>query len=149
MRVSSLLTACVLWAGVVASAYVTSAGIIQQPKEGESRAVAEPASSHTILAISSASVYPNPFNPFSENATIAFSLTLAAEMEITVYDWGGEFVDTVFMGSGVAGVNFVPWGGQTEDGRKLGNGVYLIRVVARNQARTESTVIKVAVWNDG
>ena len=143
MRIPSLLTACVLWAGVGASVYAAGAGITGQPAH-------EPASSHIpILEITDAAVYPNPFNPFSENTTIEFCLTLAAELEITVYDWTGEYVDTVFKGSGVADVNTVLWGGQTEDGRKLGNGVYLIRVVASTQARTESTVLKVAVWNDG
>ena len=141
MRIPFLLSAFLLWAGIAVSAYAAGARTTGQPPP-------EPAGSH-ILEITNASIYPNPFDPFSENATIEFSLTLAAEVEITAYDWAGEYVDTVFKGSGVVGMNTVQWGGQTEDGRKLGNGVYLIRVVASTQARTESTVLRVAVWNDG
>jgi hypothetical protein len=103
----------------------------------------------SILSISNARVYPNPFNPFTQNTVIAFELSEPADLEITAYDWAGEFVDTVFRGSGSVGANSVEWGGQTEDGRKLGNGTYLIRVVARTQARSESVVLKSVVWNDG
>ena len=61
---------------------------------------------------------------------------------------GPDFVDRVFRGPLPAGLNTVDWGGQTEDGRKLGNGVYLLRVIAAVSARQESVVLKLAVWND-
>jgi hypothetical protein len=102
-----------------------------------------------ILAITHSRIYPNPFNPFSRNAVIAFDLSRDAEVEIIAYDWVGEFVDTVYKGSASAGTNRVEWGGQTEDGRKLGNGVYLIRIVACTGARKEAKVLKAVVWNDG
>jgi flagellar hook assembly protein FlgD len=106
-------------------------------------------STSAILAISDARVYPNPFNPAFRNTTIAFGLSKDAQVEITAYDWAGAFVDRVFKGVGTAGANAVEWGGQTEDGRKLGNGVYLIRIVASTDARTESQVLKAVVWNEG
>lgn len=103
-----------------------------------------------ILTISNALAFPNPFNPFLDDATVQFDLNMAADVEITAYDWAGEFVATVFQGAGVpSGTNdFVEWGGQTEDGRKLGNGVYLLRIVATTQARSESEVVKVVIWNE-
>jgi FlgD Ig-like domain len=100
------------------------------------------------LALTGAKVYPNPFDPFTTDAVIAFTLSEDAEVTITAYDWNGEYVDTVFKGSLSAGANAVDWGGQTEDGRKLGNGVYLLRIVAAVSARQEDAVLKVAVWND-
>jgi flagellar hook assembly protein FlgD len=103
----------------------------------------------SILSISNELVYPNPFNPFIQNTTISFELSEPADVEIVAYDWTGEYVDTVFRGGGSVGVNSVDWGGQTEDGRKLGNGTYMIRVVARTQARSEAVVLKSVVWNDG
>lgn len=106
-------------------------------------------STSAILAISDARVYPNPFNPAFTNTTIEFFLSEDARVEITAYDWTGAFVDRIYEGPGVMGVNRPEWGGQTEDGRRLGNGVYLIRIVAVTDARTESQVLKAVVWNDG
>jgi hypothetical protein len=100
------------------------------------------------LELTGAKVYPNPFDPFEDDALIAFTISEPAEVTVTAYDWNGDFVDTVFRGSLAAGANTVDWGGQTEDGRKLGNGVYFLRIVAAVSARQESTVLKVAVWND-
>jgi len=102
-----------------------------------------------ILEITAAMVAPNPFNPSSQNAVISFTLSKPADLEVIAYDWAGEFVDTVYRGGGVTGSNSTEWGGQTEDGRKLGNGTYLIRIVASTSGRTESQVVKAVVWNDG
>jgi hypothetical protein len=101
-----------------------------------------------ILEVTDARVFPNPFHPFHEDATIAFSISQDAVVEITAFDGNGEFTDTVYQGSLPAGAHQVPWGGQTEDGRKLGNGVYLLRIVAETGARQESQVLKAVVWNE-
>ena len=101
-----------------------------------------------ILEVSGARIYPNPMSPLREDATLVFTLSEAAEVEVTAYDWNGDYVDTVFLGSLVAGAQSVPWGGQTEDGRKLGNGVYLVRIVAKTDVRQESQVVKAVVWNE-
>jgi hypothetical protein len=115
------------------------------PRDGgfwAAAAVADP------LTLTDVKVYPNPFDPFTTDAVIAFTLSEDAEVTVTAYDWNGEYVDTVFRGARTAGANAVDWGGQTEDGRKLGNGVYLLRIVAAVSARQEEAVLKVAVWND-
>lgn len=115
---------------------------------GRAQAGPESAAQLDILGITGARVYPNPMNPAVENAVIAFDLSKPAEVEVTAYDWTGDYVDTIFEGAGVVGPNRVEWGGQTEDGRKLGNGVYLIRIVASTSARKESSVLKAVVWNE-
>jgi hypothetical protein len=101
-----------------------------------------------ILQVTDARVFPNPFQPFHEDATIAFSLSQDADVTITAFDGNGEFTDTVYRGALTAGGHEIPWGGQTEDGRKLGNGVYLLRIVAETGARQESQVLKAVVWNE-
>jgi FlgD Ig-like domain len=100
------------------------------------------------LVISDATAYPNPFNPFTDDATISVTLTDDADMNITAYDWDGKSVATVFKGPWIIGVNQTLWSGQTQDGRKLGNGVYFLRVVAKSGTRQEEQIIKVAVWNE-
>jgi hypothetical protein len=42
----------------------------------------------------------------------------------------------------------VSWGGQANDGTALGNGVYLLRIVADDGTRQERSVVKVALWNE-
>ena len=100
------------------------------------------------LVISDATAYPNPFNPFTDDATLSVTLTEDADMNITAYDWDGKYVATVFKGLWITGVNQTLWSGQTQDGRKLGNGVYFLRVVAKSGTRQEEQIIKVAVWNE-
>jgi hypothetical protein len=100
------------------------------------------------LVVSDATAYPNPFNPFLDDAVIAITLTEDADVNITAYDWNGEYVATVFKGLWITGVNQTLWSGQTQDGRKLGNGVYFLRVVAKSGTRQEEQVIKLAVWNE-
>jgi len=100
------------------------------------------------LVISDGTAYPNPFNPFLDDAVIAITLTEDADINITAYDWDGKYVATVFKGAWITGVNQTLWSGQTQDGRKLGNGVYFLRVVAKSGTRQEEQVIKVAVWNE-
>jgi flagellar hook assembly protein FlgD len=102
----------------------------------------------TILKVQNAKSYPNPFNPFYTDATISFEITQSARVQIHIYDWAGEFVNTLDLGTLPQGQNSALWGGQTQDGRKLGNGTYLARVVASTQARQESQVVKVVVWNE-
>ena len=100
------------------------------------------------LVISDATAYPNPFNPFTDDVTLSVTLSDDADMNITAYDWNGDYVATVFKGPWLTGVNQTLWSGQTEDGRKLGNGVYFLRVVAQSGTRQEQQIVKVAVWNE-
>jgi hypothetical protein len=47
-----------------------------------------------------------------------------------------------------AGNHILGWGGQANDGTALGNGVYLLRIVADDGTRQERSVVKVALWNE-
>ena len=100
------------------------------------------------LVISASRVFPNPFNPFTDDAEISITLSEVAQLQITAYDWNGDFVATVFKGDWPVGESRTKWSGQTQDGRKLGNGVYFLRVVAKGGTRQEEQVLKVAVWNE-
>jgi hypothetical protein len=101
-----------------------------------------------ILQVEDAIAYPNPFNPLVEDVTLSFSLTELAEITVRIFDWSGNAVGTVFRGSGQTGANQVRWSGQAEDGRRLANGVYLVRIEAASGTRREPVVLRVALWND-
>lgn len=104
--------------------------------------------SGTTLAIRGDKVVPNPFSPLLGNATIMFELSKRADVEIKAYDFNGQFVATIFQGTKNPGQVAVEWSGQTEDGRALGNGVYLIRINVNDGVRQEPRVLKAAIWNE-
>jgi len=101
-----------------------------------------------ILAVTNTKAYPNPFNPFLTDVTLEFSINQDATVSVFIYDWAGQFVNQLNLGSLTSGAQSVLWGGQTQDGRALGNGTYLVRIVASTLARQSATVLKVVVWNE-
>jgi len=101
-----------------------------------------------VLAVTNATAYPNPFNPFLTDVTLEFSLNQDASVTVFIYDWTGRFVNQIELGSLASGPHSAGWGGQTQDGRALGNGTYLCRIVATTSARQSSAVLKVVVWNE-
>jgi len=100
------------------------------------------------LGLSNARVYPNPFNPGNGDASIAFTLPKAATVTVRIYDWSGNYVAQVAQDALPAGSHVLKWGGQSNDGTALGNGVYLVRIVADDGTRQERSVVKVALWNE-
>jgi hypothetical protein len=100
------------------------------------------------VGVTAAQVVPNPFQPEVRNAEIRFELTSDANVTIKAYDWAGDLVGQIFSGHLDAGPQAVTWGGTTEDGTALSNGVYLLRITADDGSRQERNVVKVAIWNE-
>jgi len=65
--------------------------------------------------------FPNPFNP---NTTISFSLPVASEYSLTIFNTAGQVV-AEFAGMAEAGVTTLRW-----DGSAFSSGVYLYRLTA-------------------
>ncbi|MCH8567044.1 MAG: M12 family metallo-peptidase [Balneolales bacterium] len=79
--------------------------------------------------------YPNPFNP---TTNITFGLPEAADVRLDVFNVAGQRVATVVTGSMNSGYHTV-----TFDASRLASGVYLYRLEAGGQVRTEKmTLIK-------
>ncbi len=70
--------------------------------------------------------YPNPFNPLT---TIQFSLARVSDVELTVYNMGGEQVVTLVSDELPAGTHTVTW-----NAKGLSSGVYFYRLRARSRA---------------
>ena len=68
--------------------------------------------SPVTLVISDSRVFPNPFNPFVDDAEISITLSEAAQLQITAYDWNGDFVATVFKGDWPVGESRTKWSGK-------------------------------------
>lgn len=83
------------------------------------------------------SVYPNP----GRTARISFSLPLAEDVEIGIFDVSGRHLATLFQGRLPAGAYSRDWSGNASDGRFVGPGVFFARIKTGGQTRTLRTVL--------
>jgi len=92
-----------------------------------------------VQMIGAAYNYPNPFRPLStdpnQNTTrIAYNLSVDAAVTLIIYDITGHEVYRKAFHSGAsggqAGLNSVPFNGQSMFGEALGNGMYLYKLIS-------------------
>jgi hypothetical protein len=81
---------------------------------------------------------PNPFNP---TTTIAYSLALAGDAELVVYDVTGRRVRTLVDGFVTAGDHEVRWDGRDDGGEVVSSGVYFYRLRAGDVVETQRMVL--------
>ncbi|TET21473.1 MAG: T9SS type A sorting domain-containing protein [Candidatus Stahlbacteria bacterium] len=67
----------------------------------------------------------NDPNPFSSKTDIAFSIPTKSVVDVSVYNTVGQKVITLIHGTLEPGTHSVTWNGRDEQGRKLGNGIYI------------------------
>ena len=76
-----------------------------------------------------ATIYPNPFNPNSEVVNIGYTLpTGATNVDAIIYDMTARLVKQ----ADVSGVSQTTWDGKDQNNRVVGDGVYLLRIVNRD-----------------
>ena len=71
--------------------------------------------------------YPNPFNPATN---IEFSLPIAADVILDVYNILGQQVTTLINETKQAGNYSVQWNANNSNGMKLSSGIYLYKIKA-------------------
>ena len=71
--------------------------------------------------------YPNPFNPETQ---IAYTLNVAGNVRIQIYNITGQLTRTFNQGYQPAGSYIVRWDGRDENGDVTASGVYLYRIEA-------------------
>ncbi len=76
--------------------------------------------------------YPNPFNP---TTNIAFSIPIALDVQINIYNVLGQKVATLNEGLLNAGTYNARWNGQDQMGNTLASGIYFYELQAGNQFR--------------
>ncbi len=72
--------------------------------------------------------HPNPFNP---ETRIAYALSEAASVTITIYNLAGQQITTLVNEPKGAGFFSVVWDGRDAAGAQVGSGVYIYRIAAR------------------
>ncbi|HSD64763.1 MAG TPA: FlgD immunoglobulin-like domain containing protein [Ignavibacteriaceae bacterium] len=83
--------------------------------------------------------YPNPFNP---STTIEYSLPVASNVTITIYNLLGEVVNTVVNRQQNAGYHTVSWNSNDNHGSKVGSGVYFYELKANGSNGAQFTQIR-------
>ena len=81
--------------------------------------------------------YPNPFNP---TTNISFNMAQAGTWELQVYNVKGELVRS-YDGQAAAGQVDVVFDGRTTDGRDVGSGVYLYRLVTAQFSDSKKMIL--------
>ena len=77
--------------------------------------------------------YPNPFNPSTQ---IVYSLPRESEVRLGVYNLKGQLVRTLRNGVIPAGTHSVTWNADRSGGTKVGSGIYIVRLAARQHDQT-------------
>ena len=83
----------------------------------------KPASPHNVIEL-----YPNSPNPFNNQTVIAYKLTNAADVWLSIYSVTGKEVKQLDGGSQLPGQYQFVWDGRNNLGEKVSTGVYVLRL---------------------
>jgi flagellar hook assembly protein FlgD len=82
--------------------------------------------------------YPNPFNP---STRIDFSLPVAGDVTLMIYDVLGRSIRTLASGSYAAGHHTVTWDSRDGSGQTVASGVYFYRLEAGGTSTTRKMML--------
>ena len=83
----------------------------------------------------------NAPNPFNSETVISYSLSKPAFSRIEVFALNGQRVSVLAQGPQQAGRHRLHWDGRDDDGRPLGSGVYLYRLVTGESVLTRKLTL--------
>ena len=81
--------------------------------------------------------YPNPFNP---KTNIQFSVPEHSFVKLFIYDINGKTISKIINSELEIGHYKVSWNGTNELGRKVGSGVYIYRLQAKNFTSSQKMI---------
>jgi immune inhibitor A len=82
--------------------------------------------------------FPNPFNPATQ---VEFTLARGGRVEAVVYDLAGRRVKVLWSGRLDAGRHALSWNGSDERGRRVGSGVYVLRLQSPEGSATRRLLL--------
>ena len=85
---------------------------------------------NNLLEIFNVYNFPNPFSDFTQ---FTFELSKASNIQIEIYSLGGKKIFSLNKANAPAGFNIIDWNGRNAFGDKLANGVYLYKVIAKDE----------------
>jgi hypothetical protein len=81
-------------------------------------------------------LYPNYPNPFNPNTTIHFSLPIADNISLNVYDVLGRRIKNIYKGYLVSGTHIFNWNGVNDYGIAVPSGIYFYQLRTGNHVIT-------------
>ena len=80
-------------------------------------------------------------NPSRGRVALAYAMPTAGVAALSVYDRAGRLVKQLVSGPTPAGTHRVVWDGTDAAGRKVGAGVYLVRLVTDGKSVVAKTAV--------
>lgn len=80
-------------------------------------------------------------NPFPSTTRIRYSLPVAAEVSLRIYDLGGRLVQTLLDGPAGPGDGEATWDGTDSHGQPAPDGIYFYRLTAGSENRTRKMML--------
>jgi hypothetical protein len=77
--------------------------------------------------------YPNPFNPETK---INYSIPVAGNVSMVIYNSLGQKIRTLFSGNQDAGWHKITWNGKDDFGKNVPSGIYLARIESGNNFKS-------------
>ncbi len=109
----------------------------------------------TVLQITNAHVWPNPFNPATDGAA-KFDFNLGgsrpAMVEVSIFDFAGDLVwrqSYSDVSPGHVNGGSIEWRGTTSGGTPVASGGYIARIVANDGSGSQAATVKIAVRRFG
>lgn len=81
-------------------------------------------------------------NPFDSATTVRYALREPGHVRLSVYDLAGRLVVILRDGVQSAGSYEVPWRGRDTRDRRIGNGVYFLRLEAAGEVRVQKVLVR-------
>jgi hypothetical protein len=79
---------------------------------------------------------------FPPNSTVSYSVPVAGNVSLKIYDASGSLVKTLVNSSVSAGDHEISWNGMTGAGERATSGVYFFRLVTATSVVTAKTILK-------
>ncbi|MFH1682023.1 MAG: FlgD immunoglobulin-like domain containing protein [Candidatus Eisenbacteria bacterium] len=87
--------------------------------------------------------FPIRPNPFSSECLLSFELPSAMPVALRVFDPNGRLVRTIVSGEHAPGFHTTTWDGRNDGGRRVGLGLYFVRLeTPRGEITRRSTIVR-------
>ncbi len=92
-------------------------------------------------SVTAIALYPGRPNPFARESRLSFDLPASADVRFAIYGVDGRLVRTLVDGAAGPGTVSVTWDGTDDRGRRVGSGLYFMRLETEGQVRHGKIVV--------
>ena len=91
--------------------------------------------------IAEVNIFPNPYNPNSQELTIKINSNISQKADIKIYNISGQEIFSSEQEL-MSGINTITWNGQNRQGVNVKSGIYLCNIRAGKFHITEKIIVK-------